>query len=408
MRSFMRENGIRTISIVTGGHFLSHFYILTLPPLFPALRIEFGLSNAELGLLLSVISFATLLQIPVGWLVDRIGAKRVFVTGIALTSLGILLAGTATTYYELVGFALLSGIGQAAFHPADYPLLEVASDPRQRGWSFSLHTFGGYAGFATAPVVVGTVESIYAWESALLLVGSAGLGYALLSLVTLTPIYRNQIDATDDQDAATAAPDIRSMLRSGMAVMFALFVCSTFASKGIQSFTPIVAIDGFQLTETVGNMSLTGFYTLTAIGILGGGILADRYDPRRTITVLLTFVALVLWFTISGFVPGDPRLLIGSFSIIGFAYGLTLPSRDRIVSELSVAGSTGRSFGFVFTGTAIGGIISPLLLGRIIDLSTVTVAFVLIGGFFLASGLLVLLIGSRRDRDRRISISVGD
>lgn len=51
----------RTIATVTGGHFLSHFYILVFPPLFPMMREELALSNAELGLTVSVISLGTLL-----------------------------------------------------------------------------------------------------------------------------------------------------------------------------------------------------------------------------------------------------------------------------------------------------------------------------------------------------------
>lgn len=133
MQPLRLDDGLDTVGIVTGGHTLSHVYLLTFPPLFPLLRVEFGLTNTQLGVLVSVISLGMLLQIPVGELVDRIGAKRVFVAGVAITSSSILLAGTATSYLTLLTFATLSGIGQSAFHPTDYPLLKAVSDPEQKG-----------------------------------------------------------------------------------------------------------------------------------------------------------------------------------------------------------------------------------------------------------------------------------
>ena len=111
----VRDDWRVTVGIVSGGHFLSHFYALAFPPLFPFLADAFGLSNVELGLLVSVGAVATLLQVPVGDLVDRVGAKWVFVAGVAVTALGILLAGLAPSYGALLVFSALTGVGRAAF-----------------------------------------------------------------------------------------------------------------------------------------------------------------------------------------------------------------------------------------------------------------------------------------------------
>lgn len=200
-----RSEELTTVGLVTGGHFLSHFYLLVFPPLFPLLRAELSLSNAQLGLIIAVLSTAMILQVFVGEVVDRVGAKRVFVAGLATTALGVFLAGTASSYLAILAFAGLSGVGQSAFHPAGYPLLETVSDPDRVGKNFSVHTFGGYVGFAVAPLVVGALGFAYDWRTALLVVGSVGLVYSLVAAFGLRPVYRASMDAEVSEGKPIAA-----------------------------------------------------------------------------------------------------------------------------------------------------------------------------------------------------------
>ncbi len=381
-----------TVGLVTGGHFLSHFYLLTFPPLFPLLRSEFALSNAQLGLLVSVISVAMLLQVFVGDLVDRVGAKRVFVFGVATTSIGVLLAGTATSYLALLAFATISGIGQSTFHPADYPLVEIVSDPDRVGKNFSIHTFGGYVGFAAAPLVVGTLGIGYGWRTALLVVGGVGVAYAILAALTLRPVYRANMERLETRSGSSGSNLRATLLRPEILIMAAFFGVFAMAGGGIRTFTPILAIDGFRLSETVGNTGLSVFFAMTAVAVLAGGILADRYDPRYVITAATATAATTVFVTVGGVLPIGSIPFVALFGIAGGAYGLVFASRDRLVSTYSASGSTGRSFGFVFAVSSVGSLISPVLLGVVIDVSTAALAFVLIGGFFLLSGLVVLAI----------------
>lgn len=383
-----------TVGLVTGGHFLSHFYLLAFPPLFPLLRSELSLSNTELGLIIAVLSAAMVLQVFVGGVVDRVGAKRVLVGGIALTSLGVFLAGMAPSYLALLAFAGLSGLGQSAFHPANYPLLETVSDPDRVGKNFSIHTFGGYAGFAVVPLVVGTLGFTYDWRIALLAVGSVGLVYAAVVAFALSPVYRADMDGDDSaSEANRQSTNVREVfLRPVILVMAAFFILVTMASIGIQSFTTILAIDAFELTETTGNMALSIFFTGTAVCVLIGGVLADRYEPRRIILIAATIAALAIFVLVSNAIPITQLSFIALFALSGGAYGLTFASRDRLVSTYAAAQSTGRSFGFVFTVSAFGQLLSPVLLGVVIDYSVVTNAFVLVGAFFALSGLVVLVL----------------
>lgn len=384
------------VGLVSGGHFLSHFYILSFPPLFPMLRSDFALSNTELGVLVSIISFAGLFQMPVGSLVDRFGAKRVLIAGLSLTAVGTMLVGTANSYPMMLVFALVAGLGQSTFHPSDYSLLDAATKASIEGRAFSVHTFGGYAGFAAAPVIVGTLAIQFDWRFALLAVGAFGLVYAGLLAVSLDPLYLRQLDDRESETETDSSlrTDLQALLKPTIIIMFAFFLVLTMGSKGISTFTPLLMVDTFGLTESIGNTTLTAFFTGAATGVLLGGILADRYEPSRILVVCLSIAALTMWGTVGGFVSITPVTAIGLFGMMGFISGLVYPSRDRLVNAFSTAGSTGRSFGFVFTGISVGGLISPALLGVVIDASTPVWAFLIVGGFYLAAAVIAFTIGT--------------
>ncbi len=371
------------VSIVSGGHFASHFYLLAFPPLFPLLADEFGLSNTELGAIVSAIMLPVLvLQIPLGELVDRVGPKPVFVGGVAVSAAGVLVAGLADSYLLLLAAAMVSGVGQAAFHPADYALLEAVVGEEHEGKAFSVHTFGGYAGYAVAPAVVGGIGLSMGWRPALQLAGLAGVGYALLSQLAMATVRRDRgSTGRDDGDGLAASVGRLAVLLSPPLVAIAAFFMVLFAViTGIQSFTVVFVDRGLGLGPTVGNTTLAAFATLSAVGVLAGGPLADRYDVHGVAAVGFLLGAVVTGLLVAGPVPATAAVTVGLFSLLGLVYGLPLPSRDRLVSRYAPADATGRSFGFVFTGGSLGGFAAPIVLGGVIDLWSEATAFTVIAG----------------------------
>jgi energy-coupling factor transport system ATP-binding protein len=401
MNGTIRHSPSVVVSVVSMGHFFSHFYKLVLPPLFPLLSGEFGLNNTQLGLIISVVALGGLLQVPVGTVVDRIGAKWVFVAGLGVTGGGMALIGVGPNYPSLLALAVITGVGQAAFHPADYALIETVTDAQRQGRAFGIHTFSGYAGSAAAPVVVGTLALATGWRVTLFAVGAAGVVYALVAAVALAPVYRGAVDvpvetpnASTDRSGGTRRA-IRSVFqRPGLLLMVVFFLLVAFANKGIHTFTTVIAVTDFAVGEATGNTLLTAYFAFGALGILLGGVLADRYSPSRLITVTLALGAVGILATVSGLVPYRSTPLVAAFAVVGFFVSLSTPARDRLVSEQSGTGTTGVSFGIVFTGATVGSLIGPVLLGAVGDLASITVSFVLVALFYLLAGALTLLVGT--------------
>jgi MFS family permease len=395
----MRTQTRRVVGLVTGGHLLSHFYLLVFPPLFPVLRADLGLTNVEIGLVMSALSVGTILQLPVGELVDRTGAKRVFVAGVAVTAGGVALAGFGVAaYWSLLVGALISGVGQAAFHPADYALLGAATEGDREGRSFGIHTFGAYVGFAAAPVVVAGIAGVAGARAALVVVGLAGIVYAGLAAVALPPIYRNRELATVDPDpeAATDGAGRRSLredlLRRDVLAMFAFFIVFVAAAKGVQTFTNVLTVDAYGFSAGAGNTALTAFFAAAAIGILAGGYLADRLPPKRVALATLLGGAVIITLVVTIVAPLGPPFAVAGFSAVGFTVGLVYPSRDRLVSRATAAGGTGRGFGFVFSGVAIGGVVGPAALGWTVDTAGAIVAFLVVAALYAVSAGVTMLV----------------
>lgn len=387
------------IGVVSGAHFISHIFLLAFPPLFPLLGREFGLSTAKLGLLVTAIYIPTLLfQLPLGDVVDRIGARSILVTGIAVTALGIIFAGFAPSYPVLLACALLSGIGQSVFHPANYALLDTVTDTSTEGTAFSIHTFGGFAGFAVAPLVIGGLALSISWEIALITVGVIGLGYAAFVHVTVENVHtqalqkRRQNDGSSTTDTDSIQETFSELVtftqRFKMLLVFSFYLLSMMAIVGLQSFVTVLAVETYGFTESTANTLLTVHLTATAVGVLAGGPVADRVSFRPILATMFLAAALGVWILVFLGVSGFPVTSV-LLALVGLCIGLTLPSRDKFANVVADPGAAGKSFGFFFTGLSVGAIISPALLGIIIDRYSPTVAFLLVGGFLVAAVMIV-------------------
>src|SRR5215510_8431170 len=165
--------------LLGSGHFLSHFYQLCLPPLFIAWQQAFDVSFAQLGVAMAMMSAtAALLQTPMGFFVDRFGARPFLIGGTLVMTLSIAAMGFTTAYWQIVALALLSGIGSSVFHPADYAILSGSIDPARLGRSFAFHTFTGNIGFAAAPPATTALMLLLGWRGALIFVGLLGIPVA--------------------------------------------------------------------------------------------------------------------------------------------------------------------------------------------------------------------------------------
>ncbi|HZA67321.1 MAG TPA: MFS transporter, partial [Geminicoccaceae bacterium] len=361
------RHDLKVMSLIGTAHFFSHFYILALPPLFPLLREEFGVGYAALGLALAVLNGTTgLTQAPVGFLVDRFGPRAILIVGLALFSLSIGLVGVFPSYPMLLALMVVGGLGNSVFHPADYAILSSAIDQRRMGRAFSIHTFGGHAGFALAPPVVVSLTAMFDWRIALMLSGAAGLVVTVLMVVNSEVLRTEADDWRPVRGAAKGAAGLRLLLSGPILMSLAFFAMFALSLGGFMSFA-VAAIEAlYRVPLAEATVPLTAYLTASAIGVLAGGWVADRTRHHHHV-VGGSFVLIAIFSALIPELLPPLGVTAGLFALAGFFSGAVAPSRDMMVRAVTPPGASGKVFGFVTTGFNIGGIVAPLLFGFVLD-----------------------------------------
>ena len=378
--SFRRD--ARVIGIVGLAHSLSHFFQLALPPLFPLLKAEFGVSFAALGALVGVFYVASgIAQFAAGFAVDRFGARPILLPGIALIASGAVLVGLVPDFGWLYPIVALMGIGNGVFHPADFAILNGNVDPRRLGHAYSMHGVTGNLGYALAPVVSFALGAAFGWRAAMVTMGVAGL-VLLVALVT----QRSTLNCrrADGGVQHTLAGSLALFGQLPIVMCFAYFCVYTIATAGFQTFTAAALNGAFAVPLAVGTTALTAWLLGSSAGVVAGGVLASYTDRHDRVASGGLFVAALLVLLLVTWPPVRASLL-PLFVVAGFAIGCTGPSRDLIVRRATPPGATGRVYGFVYSGLDLGGLLGPVWFGFLLDHGAAREIFFAIAGCYLVA-----------------------
>jgi FSR family fosmidomycin resistance protein-like MFS transporter len=397
----MRKHDAKVIALVGGAHGVSHFYHLILAPLFPWLKEAFGLSYAELGLLMTVFFVVSGIgQALAGFVVDRLGALKVLMFGIACLGAAALVLAAAPNYAVLLAGSMLAGLGNAVFHPADYTLLNQRVSAERLGHAFSVHGISGNLGWAAAPVFLTVLAGLAHWRIALLAAAAGPLVYLALLYVfrDLLGGLRSAPHPTAAQAAQHAAGGTFEFMRLPAVWMcFAFFFITAMALGGIQSFSAasLRALYGMPLAWATAGF--TAYMLASAAGMLWGGFLAARSGRHdRTIAWSFAGSALTALALAAGVVPALAAVLM--MGAVGFGAGIAGPSRDLLIRAAAPKNATGRVYGVVYSGLDSGLAAAPLLFGALMDASHPALLFVLVGVFQALGILTAIGIGSNTAR----------
>jgi len=367
------------------AHALDHMYAYALPPIFPLLRSEFGLTYAQLGFLGTVRDIIRgFLQFPAGYIVDRIGHKNLLIYGFLGMSISVFLMGLAPSYYFLIFFQIMSGVSSSSFHPSSYAIIVDNASKDKVGKSIAVHSLGGNIG--NGIVFVGTAAlSVYlGWRLALIALAIPGLliTYYFFKKFKKLDNDSNRIEKQNNNQS--------TVKQKSVSIIVYTLVCTLIGMYGraLPVFLPVFFAEVYSSSILEAGFLSSLFYVGGFVGIIIGGILTDRYSK-----VLIIFYScgltglLTLLFTI---VQMQFETLIGLVIIVGVLRVISNPARSALAADILPKGNRGSIFGLVFGANFLGGSLMTLAIGVFSDIYGIERAFVLLAISSVFAAILIL------------------
>ncbi|MCX6560911.1 MAG: OFA family MFS transporter [Candidatus Aminicenantes bacterium] len=370
----------------------------------------FGWSRtaATLPYTMAIACFA-LVMVPAGRWQDRFGPRRVATAGAALCGAGLLVAGLGRPDAPaaiLLGFGVLSGAGIGLGYASATPAAVKWFGPERKG----LITGIVVSGFGLAPVYLapltefllagrGIAGAFRALGILFLAIGGISARFLVNPPAARMPVPASPLHPSAGGLPAEADGTWRQMIRTPrFASLYLQFVAA--ATAGLMIIGHAARIVAVQSSGTIpAGFLFVGWLALfNAGGRVVGGFLSDRLGRYRTTVAVFMAQAAVLFF-FDRFTTG-PGLGLG-IALAGFNYGACLSLFPATASDRWGTKNLGANYGILFTAWGIGGVIGPLLAGRIADAAgSYGPAFRAAGTMMLVAALLAA--GTRFPRPLRL------
>ena len=371
---------MRLILIAVSLHFTRHGIIF---PFIPLLSEKMGAGPTTIGFIVGAFSLiAVFLSIPIGGLVDRLGVKRLLIFGVICNIVNAVILLHTDTVVKLIIAQLIAGLAFLLHVVASQAFISRLPDASQRERGFGWLSFGGAAGLSAGPILGGILVDRFDYQFAFwaVLVLSSG-GLVLLGLKNTGDTNPAKSTYSPLQDARRAS----AMARDPKVMLILLFTFAIiFAASLRSSFLPLL-LRAEGLTEfTVGLLISVFAIMATSIRLIFGKLL-NIFNLKKILAYSMLAIILAVGLIPSTSSVAGFTILI---SIFGLGFGMTQPLSMVMISDLTNPTQSGLAMGLRFSSIMLAGLISPIILGFIIETIGLSPAFY-------AAAVVVVLAGIR-------------
>lgn len=334
-------------------------------------RDYFGLTNSQRGLMNSAFFWSyALLQVPAGWMVDRIGVKYPYAISFLFWSAMSACTGFTRTATQLFTLRLLLGAGEATVAPASLSWIRKNVDERQRGLAMGIYMAGTKIGPAVGAPIAAFLIASFGWRTMFFITGLASLIW-LVPWLLLVP--RDEPKPTVKTSGVRREIPFLQVLK-GSAIWG--IVLGTFCYSCYLYFC-LTWLPSYFKEQRHLPLGLMGLYTMfsfagMALTTIASGWAADRLisNGRDAVRVRKTFtiVGLLLAATeVFGAVAASPEvaLFFSIFSLAGL--GVATANYWALTQTVVPGGAIGRIGGLQNMASNLAGVAAPILTGSLID-----------------------------------------
>jgi MFS transporter, FSR family, fosmidomycin resistance protein len=368
-------------------------------------REKVGLGFTDIGLLGGLFyGVSGVGQTAAGFAVDRFGARPILAGGLASIGVALGLISIVDTFWGFAAIAVIAGLGNSVFHPADFALINASVNQGRLGRAYSIHGLGGSLGWAAAPVMY-FLDALFGWGGAALIGAIPGLLLAFLVWLFRNDFVDHRVEARAAAAREGGGTSLALFLQTPILICLVYFALIAVNTVGIQQFAVPAWTQMFGVTKSYAALCLIVFVVGSAFGMLAGGFFADRvrHHERVAATGLLIAAALTVPIALQAV---SPTLLLPLLALAGFSGGATNPSRDMIVRSATPPGASGKVFGFVYSGLDIGSFLAPPLFGFLMAEGVPAVIFWIAVVLYLINAGLVTVI--RQTATSRVAPAAAD
>jgi MFS transporter, FSR family, fosmidomycin resistance protein len=385
---------IKAIALVSGAHLYSHLFIFLLPPLFPLIKEDMGVGYTELAFAIAVFNIVTALtQAPVGFLVDRIGARTLLVAALIVESLALVMVGLMPSYPLLLVMMAVAGLANAVFHPADYVILNASVSDSRMGRAFSVHTASGFFGGFLGPALAIPIAAMYSWNVAVAVLAASGIVMATI-VIAGSGVLRDQAQGARSAQGESSGGGLALLLSAPMLIGFLFYAGLSAYGQAFGSFSTSALSSMYDEPLTTLGVVLGLYLFASPVGVLCGGWIADKITAHDRFTAGCIIGMTIVTFIIAA--VDLPLWLLGAlFTVAGWLFGVLSPSRDMLIRRMTPPSQMGKVFGFVTTGFNAAGIVGPPVFGYLLDLGEPTLVYWAAGILCLLTIPTVMFTGAR-------------
>lgn len=363
-------------SLITGSlaHFIQDGFTDMLYVFFPVWQAEFSLTFSQIGLLKTLFSGTMAgFQVPASSFAGRIGAYKLLLIGIVLTSFAVTSLGYATTPVLLGFFLIVGGLGASVQHPISSSLISSAyPDVNARRTALSTFNVAGDIGKLILPGTAAFLMVQYSWMTVSHMMGIIGIGVAVLIFLN----HQETEQAEQSAENKQAKARLSSFKWRGYEAFWSLSTIGVIDSAtrmGFLTFLPFLLQDKGADMATIG-LVLSLIFAGGAIGKFVCGILATKIGILRSVIVTELMTTLCIF----GMIMFPLHTAVLFSPLIGIALNGTSSVLYGSVPELVSEERRQQAFAIFYTLTIGSGAVSPSIYGVVSDVVGIQNAVVIV------------------------------